>query len=94
MLTRLSYVDQQHASSATCALISDYDEKSIGEPDASAPPDQPRSIQSVNLTLSSLATSLFGLPNHRAPAFRIIATDCIGTYRANKQSNRSFSKSM
>src|ERR1700744_5857562 len=45
MLKGLSYVDQQDASKATCALISDYDAKSIGEPDASAPPDQPRSIQ-------------------------------------------------
>ena len=45
MLKRLSYIDQQYVSDATCALISEYEANAIGEPDPTSPPDHPRSIQ-------------------------------------------------
>ena len=92
MLTRLSYVNQQPASSATCALISDYDAKSIGEPDASAPPDQPRSMQNRKFESILFGNFALWLAQPSRACFSVV---CHGLHCdiPGKQSSRSFSKS-
>jgi hypothetical protein len=45
MLKNLSYTDRQSIPLAKCALMADYEAASIGEPDPSAAPGDPKSIQ-------------------------------------------------
>jgi hypothetical protein len=92
MLKRLSFIDQQYVSDATCVLISEYDASAIGESDPDSEPGHPQSIQERKSRFVILGNLALWLAQPSRACFSVVChgphVDALGGQNSSLSCNR------